>query len=70
MPARARGTAKKRELLTPRGNRRFVRRDSEGKFKESDDGGRSLTADRRQKAKRTVSKGQGDKGDQRRKSKK
>jgi hypothetical protein len=64
MPARAR----KRELTAPRGNRRFVRRDSEGKFKESDDAGRSLTADRRRKAKKTVPKGQGDRGDQRRKS--
>lgn len=58
--------AKTRELLTPRGNRRFVRRDSEGRFKESDDAGRSLAADRRTKAKRTVKKGQGDRGDQKR----
>ena len=68
MPMRARGTAKKRELLAPRGNRRFVRRGSEGKFKESDDAGRSLAADRRRKAKKKVPKGQGDEGDQRRKS--
>jgi len=56
----------KRELLTPRGNKRFVRRDSKGKLKESDDAGRSLAADRRQQARRKVPKGQGDRGDQRR----
>jgi hypothetical protein len=50
MPRRA----SKRKLLTPRGNRRFVRRDTEGKFKESDDAKRSLSSDRRQKAKRAA----------------
>lgn len=66
MPRQSRGRAKKRELLTPRGNRRFVRRGAAGKFKESDDAGRSLGVDRRQRAKKTVRKGQGDRGDQRR----
>jgi hypothetical protein len=68
MPTRTRGPAKKRELLAPRGSRRFVRRDTEGKFEESDHAGRSLAADRRRKARKKVPKGQGDKGDQRRKS--
>jgi hypothetical protein len=35
-------------------------------FKESDDQGRSLAADRRRKAKQTVKSGQGDKDDQKR----
>jgi hypothetical protein len=66
MSTRRRSKARGRELLTPRGDRRFVRRDSEGTFKESDDAGRSLAVDRRQRAKRTVRKGQGDRGDQKR----
>jgi hypothetical protein len=66
MPVRRRRSAPRRELLTPRGDRRFVRRDAEGKFKESDDAGRSIASDRRQKAKRSAPKGQGDKGDRKR----
>ena len=56
--------ASKRELIEPhKGDKRYVRRDAKGHFKESDDVGRSLAADRRQHA-NTVSKpGQGDKGD-------
>jgi hypothetical protein len=56
----------KRELIDTGRDKRYVRRDSEGKFKESDDVGRSLSQDRRRKAKRTVKAGQGDKGDQKR----
>ena len=55
-----------RELIAPRGDRRFVRRDEQGQFEESDDAGRSLGQDRRKKAKRTVESGQGDRGDQNR----
>jgi len=55
-----------RELLEPhKGDKRFVRR-KEGQFKESDDVGKSLTADRRTKAKTVVKKGDGDRGDQKR----
>ncbi|MCC6494508.1 MAG: hypothetical protein IT424_15975 [Pirellulales bacterium] len=57
--------ATSRELIAPRGDRRFVRRDEQGQFQESDDAGRSLAADRRQKAKRSVKSGQGDRGDRR-----
>jgi hypothetical protein len=58
--------AAKRELINTGTDKRFVRRDSQGQFKESDDVGRSLSADRRKHA-RTVSKpGQGDKGDRKR----
>ena len=52
-----------RELIDTGTDKRFVRRDEEGRFKESDDVGRSLAADRRQKAKTTAKKGQGDRGD-------
>jgi hypothetical protein len=53
-----------RELIDTGRDKRFVRRDEQGRFEESDDVGRSLAADRRQKAKHTVPSGQGDRGDQ------
>ena len=55
--------AAKRELIDTGTDKRFVRRSAGGKFKESDDVGKSLTADRRKKAKTKVKSGQGDKGD-------
>ena len=60
--------ASKRELIDTGTDKRFVRRDKGGQFKESDDVGRSLAADVKKKAKTTVKSGQGDKGDQKRKS--
>jgi hypothetical protein len=54
----------KRELTTPNGDARYVRRDAQGRFKESDDVGRSLAQDRRKHAKTEVKSGQGDRGDQ------
>jgi len=45
------------------GDKRYVRRDAAGKFKEVDDVGRSLSADRKRKAKTTAKPGQGDRGD-------
>ncbi len=58
--------AVKRELIVPKGDKRYVRRDPKGQFKESDDVGRSLAADRRKKAKTVAKPGQGDKGDRKR----
>ena len=55
--------AVKRELIDTGTDKRFVRRGVAGKFKESDDVGKSLTHDRRKKAKTKVKSGQGDKGD-------
>jgi hypothetical protein len=55
--------AAKRELIDTGADKRFVRRGARGKFKESDDVGKSLAADRRKKAKTKVKSGQGDKGD-------
>jgi hypothetical protein len=55
--------ASKRELINTGTDKRFVRRSAAGEFKESDDVGRSLTADRRTKAKAKVKSGQGDRGD-------
>jgi hypothetical protein len=55
----------KRELIAPRGDNRYVRRDAKGRIRESDDVGRSLSADRRRKAKTVAKPGQGDRGDRR-----
>ena len=53
----------KRELIEPNGDKRYVRRDDEGKFKESDDVGRSLVRDRKTPARTPAKPGQGDRGD-------
>ena len=52
-----------RELIDTGTDKRYVRRDEEGKFKESDDQGRSLGQDRRQHAQTEKPRNQGDKGD-------
>jgi hypothetical protein len=44
--------AAKRELIDTETDKRYVRRGGSGRFKESDDQGRSLAADRRRRAKR------------------
>ncbi|MBA2381719.1 MAG: hypothetical protein H0V73_06380 [Chloroflexi bacterium] len=55
-----------RERLDTGTSQRFIRRDANGRFtSDQTDVGRSLAADRRTKAKTTVTKGQGDRGDQR-----
>ena len=59
----SRKKAAKRELIDTGADKRFVRRGARGKFKESDDVGKSLTTDRRKNAKTKVKSGQGDKGD-------
>lgn len=53
----------KRELIDTGIDKRYVRRDDEGKFKESVDVGRSLSADKRHKARNVAEPGEGDKGD-------
>jgi hypothetical protein len=60
-----RKAAAKRELIAPHGNKRYIRRDTKGRIKESDDVGRSLSQDRRRKAKTIAKPGQGDRGDRR-----
>jgi hypothetical protein len=55
-----------RELIKPNGDARYVRRDEQGQFSESDDVGRSQKADRSKQAKTNVASGQGDRGDRRR----
>jgi hypothetical protein len=57
-------SSSKRELIDTGTDKRYVRRDPKGQFKESDDQSRSLSQDKKRNAKRTVPKGQGDRGDQ------
>ena len=58
--------ASKRKLIDPRaGDKRYVRRGAQGRFKESDDVGRSLARDRRRKAKSIAPHGEGDRDDRR-----
>ena len=57
----------KRERIDTGSDSRFVRRDEQGQFKDVSDVGKSLAADRRQHAKTVVPKGQGDRGDQKKK---
>jgi hypothetical protein len=52
-----------RDTIDTGTDKRYVRRDEKGQFKESDDVGRSLSADRRKQAQHETRKGQGDRGD-------
>ena len=57
--------ANKRTTIEPNtGDKRYVRRDEQGQFKEVDDVSRSLAQDPKRKAKTVTTPGQGDKGDQ------
>ena len=59
----AKRKAAKRELVNTGTDKRYVRRGAQGRFKESDDVGRSLAQDRPRKATTKAKKGQGDRGD-------
>jgi len=56
----------KRELIDTGNDKRYVRRDDQGRFDEVVDVGRSLAQDRRQHSDNVVPPGQGDRGDQKR----
>lgn len=57
----------KRELIAPRGAKRYVRRDEKGRFTSDQVSvGRSLGRDRRTSAKAEAKAGYGDRGDRRR----
>jgi hypothetical protein len=59
--------AGKRELIEPhKGDKRYVRRDAQGRFSEVEDVGRSLAQDRRRQAKSSSKPGYGDRGDRKR----
>ena len=51
------------ELIDTGTDKRFVRRGKKGRFKQSDDVGRSLSADRRKRAKKKAKRGQRDRED-------
>jgi hypothetical protein len=56
-------SSQQRDRVKSKGGARYAKRKSDGTFREMDDVGRSQTADRRTKAKRTVRSGYGDQGD-------
>ena len=60
--AKARGSGK-RTLLKNRAGTFFARRSGKGRFREMDERGRSLSQDRRRKAKTAAKPGRGDRGD-------
>ena len=53
-----------RELIDNGTEKRYVKRNPDGTFKDSVDVGRSLAADRRSKSKTVVKAGYGDQGEQ------
>ena len=53
----------KRELIDTGTDKRYVRRDSAGQFRDSVDVGRSLSADKRSQSSKKVKSGYGDRGD-------
>jgi hypothetical protein len=58
--------AAKRDLVRGPKASAYAKRTAQGRFKEMDDVGRSQKADKPRKAKRTISSGYGDQGDERR----
>ena len=65
----AQRSSAKRELIDTGSDSRYVKRAADGSFKESDDVARSQRSDRGKPARRTVTAGYGDQGDQPRASK-
>ena len=57
----------KRELIEPhKGDKRYVRRDERGRFREMVDVGRASAQDQRVTAEHEAPRGQGDRGDRQR----
>ena len=52
-----------RELIDTGTDKRFVRRDEQGQFSESDDVGKSLAQDQKRDSNSKPKRGEGDKGD-------
>ena len=61
--AKKKRSSSKRELINTGRAKAFAKRAARGRFKEMDDVGRSLSADRRRTAKKKVKSGHGDQGD-------
>ena len=62
--AKSQQSSDKRSLIEPKGDKRYIKRDTKGRIKESDDQGKSLSRDVKQTAKKKVKPGYGDQGDQ------
>ena len=52
-----------RELIDTGTDKRYIRRDEAGRFRESDDVGRSHATDQKRQAENKSKRGEGDKGD-------
>ena len=52
-----------RQLIDTGNDKRYVRREKNGQFKEADDVGRSLAQDQKRDSKTKSKKGEGDRGD-------
>ena len=52
-----------REMIDTGTDKRFVRRDKQGQFSESDDVGKSLDQDQKRDSNTKPKRGEGDKGD-------
>ena len=52
-----------RERIDTGNDKRYVRRDDQGQFRESEDVGRASAQDQRRDAENTTRSGQGDRGD-------
>jgi hypothetical protein len=63
MATKTKSRTSTRELIAPKGSKRYVRRNLQGQFKKEVNVGGSLASDRRRHAKTKVPKGQGDWGD-------
>lgn len=62
-------SAKREEVETASGDKKYIRRDAKGRFTSYQvDEGKSLSQDAKRHAKKTTTPGQGDKGDGRKKS--
>ncbi|MFL6515614.1 MAG: hypothetical protein ACJ8M1_11390 [Chthoniobacterales bacterium] len=59
----SRKTSKRTVIEPHKSDRRYLRRNKKGQFKQEVNVGRSLAADRRRKAKTKAKPGQGDRGD-------
>jgi hypothetical protein len=59
----AKRSSSRRELIDTGRNKMYAKRDAQGRFREMDDVGRSLAADRRRQAKSRTKSGHGDQGD-------
>jgi hypothetical protein len=60
---KAKRSAGKRDLVKGKNATMFAKRSTKGRFKEMDETGKSLKADRRTKAKKKAKSGFGDRGD-------